>query len=307
VPRRFREQFADFERDQGVQAWPYEERFHPISWIRDRSIEFLDAHANDDAPFCLVASFRYPHAPYNPAERFAALYDPADVEVPTDHWLDMAGMPPRLRAFDKSGWYPRDAFPEPLLRRLIAYYHALVSQIDDAIAGLMRHVDTSNTLVVFTSDHGDYLGHRGRVGKSPWIPVEDLALVPFFAVGAGVPGGRVVESPVAHVDLAATFLAAAGIEAPPALNGAPLQRYFSDPDFGADRAIHCRGDLLMTRRGSLKYFRGESGGDEMLFDLANDPGELVNLASQPERRSEIAALASEMQRVYGAPRDSSRA
>jgi hypothetical protein len=63
----------------------------------------------------------------------------------------------------------------------------------------------------------------------------------------------------------------------------------------------------MTRRGSLKYFRGESGGDEMLFDLASDPGELVNLASQPERRSEIAALASEMQRVYGAPRDSSRA
>jgi arylsulfatase A-like enzyme len=63
----------------------------------------------------------------------------------------------------------------------------------------------------------------------------------------------------------------------------------------------------MTRRGSLKYFRGESGRDEMLFDLANDPGELVNLASHPDRRSDLAVLSSDMQRVYGPPRSPSRA
>jgi len=302
VPPRFRERFADFERNQGAQVWPYEERLHPISWVRDRSIEFLEAHASDDAPYCLVVSFRYPHAPYNPAERFAALYDPAAVEIPTDHWLDMAGMPPRLRAYNRTGWYPRDALPEPVLRRLLSCYYALVSQIDDAVGGLMRHVDTSRTLVVYTSDHGDYLGHRGRIGKSPWIPFDDLALVPFFAVGAGVPGGRVVEPPVAHVDLATTFLRAAGIEPPPGLNGVPLQGHFAEPGSGAERVVHCRGDILMTRRGSLKYFRGENGSDQMLFDLANDPGELVNLAANPDRRSDLAALASDMQRVYGPSR-----
>jgi arylsulfatase len=307
VPQRFRVQFAEFERDQGAQVWPYPERFHPISWVRDRSIEFLEAHATDDTPFCLVVSFRYPHAPYNPAERFAALYDPAGLEIPTDHWLDMRGMPPRLRAFDRSGWYPRDAFPEPVLRRLMAYYYALITQIDDAIGDLMHHVDLSQTLVVFTSDHGDYLGHRGRIGKSPWIPLEDLALVPFFAVGAGVPEGRVVRPPVAHVDLAATFLRAAGIDALPALDGVPLQRHFEEPDSGAQRVIHCRADLLMTRRGSLKYFRGENGSDQMLFDLANDPGELVNLVSDPDRSSDLAALASEMERVYGPPHGASPA
>ena len=302
VPPSLRQQFVEFVRNQGAQIWPYEERFHPISWVRDRSIEFLEARKSGDAPFCLVVSFRYPHAPYNPMERFAALYHPAELEIPTDRWTDMADMPPRLRAFDKSGWYPRDAFPEPVLRRLLAYYYALVTQIDDAIGGLMRHVDTSQTLVVFTSDHGDYLGHRGRIGKSPWIPLEDLARVPFFAVGAGVPEGSVVQSPVAHVDLATTFLRAAGIEAPPGLNGVPLQRHFSEPASGADRIVCCRGDILMTRHGSLKYFRGETGSDEMLFDLASDAGELVNLASRPDRRADLAALASDMERVYGPPR-----
>jgi arylsulfatase A-like enzyme len=171
----------------------------------------------------------------------------------------------------------------------------------------VRLVDTSRTLVVFTSDHGDYLGHRGRIGKSPWIPFEDLARVPFFAFGGGVPEGRVVQLPVAHVDLAATFLRAAGIEAPPVLDGVPLQRHFAEPGSAAERVIHCHGELLMTRRGSLKYFRGESGRDEMLFDLANDPGELVNLASHPDRRSDLAVLSSDMQRVYGPPRSPSRA
>jgi choline-sulfatase len=301
VPPRFRAEFADFESHHGAQIWPYDERFHPISWVRDRSIEFLDAHAGGDAPFCLVVSFRYPHGPFDPAERFAALYDPAAVEIPTDHWTDMAEMPPRLRALDKTGWFPRDAFPEPVLRRLFAYYYALVTQIDDAVGGLMRHVDTARTLVVFTSDHGEYLGHRGRIGKSPWTPFEDLARVPFFAAGANVPEGLVVEPPVAHVDLATTFLQAAGIAAPAALDGVPLQRHFNAPASDAQRDIHCHGNLLMTRRGSLKYFRRENGSDEMLFDLASDPGELVNLASHPDRRADLEALASDMQRVYGPP------
>jgi arylsulfatase A-like enzyme len=301
VPARFREQFADFERHHGAQVWPYEERLHPISWVRDRAIEFLAAKASGKAPFCLAVSFRYPHGPFNPAERFAALYDPADVEIPSDHWTDMAEMPPRLRAQDARGWYPRDAFPERVLRRLFASYYALVTQIDDAVGGLMRHVDRERTLVVFSSDHGDYLGHRGRIGKSPWTPFEDLARVPLFAVGAGVPAGRVVQAPVAHVDLATTFLDAAQGEAPAGLDGLPLQRHFGGSGPGAERTLHCHGNFLMTRRGSLKFYRRPDGSERMLFDLASDPGELVNLASQPQWRSEQAELAREMERVYGAP------
>jgi arylsulfatase A-like enzyme len=302
VPARFRAQFADFERHHGAQVWPYEERLHPISWVRDRAVEFLDAHAGGAEPFCLVVSFRHPHGPFNPAERFLALYDPASVEIPRDRWTDMKDMPPRLRDQDKRGWFPRDAFPEAVLRRVFACYHALVTQIDDAIGGLLRHVDRGRTLVFYTSDHGEYLGHRGRIGKSPWTPFEDLARVPLFAAGAGVPAGRVVKAPVAHVDLAASFLHAAGSPAPAALNGIPLQRHFDEAAAPAPRTLHCHGNFLMTRRGPLKYFRRPDGSESMLFDLASDPGELVNLASHAERRAEIAELASEMDRVYGAPR-----
>jgi choline-sulfatase len=307
IPPAFRDSYAEFERNHGAQPWPYAQRFHPISWVRDRAIAYLGERAARAEPFCLVVSFRYPHGPFNPSQRFAALYDPAAVELPTDHWTDMEGLPPSLRAFADIGWYPRDAFAEPVLRRVLAYYYALVTQIDDAVGAVLRHVDLSRTLVVFTSDHGDYLGERGRIGKHPWLPFEPLVRVPLFAAGAGVPAGQVVTAPVAHVDLAPTFLRAAGVPVPPELDGIALQRYWTEPGFGGRRAVFCHGTFLMTRRGPLKYFRSLAGDSEMLFDLAHDPGELVNLAGQPAWSERRAALAAELDRVYAPPLEDLRA
>jgi choline-sulfatase len=189
------------------------------------------------------------------------------------------------------------------LQKKFAYIHALVSQIDAALGSIMEHVDPRNTLVIFSADHGDYMGHRGRIEKHPWMPFEPVARVPFVAYGAGVPEGVRIRRPVGLVDLAPTFLSAAGVEAPGDLDGEPLQRYLHEPDFGRDRVHYCYGvsELDMVRRDRYKYFRSRVGKAEILIDLAEDPGELRNRAADPTLRDVKLALTSEMDAIWEQP------
>ncbi len=151
-------------------------------------------------------------------------------------------------------------------------------------------MDLSETLVVFTSDHGVYFGERRRLFKDPLIPFDPVARVPLLAAGPGVPEGVRCEPVVSLLDLAPTFVRAAGLEPPDRLDGEPLQRYFADPDAGAGRTVYCYGrdGFDMVRRGDVKYSLSHDGEAEMLFDLASDPGEWRNLAGaekwEPVRR-----------------------
>jgi arylsulfatase len=286
---------------QSMQLWPHDARFHPISWVRDRSIAYLEASKRASEPFCLTASFRYPHPPFDPPRSFAQLYDPRSIEVPTDAWRDMENLPPRLARLDGKGWFPRESKTVNFLRRRFSHYYALITQIDDAVGSIMEHVDLANTLVIFTSDHGVYLGHRGRIDKEPFVPFDDIARVPLFACGYGVPAGRRVANPVGLVDLAPTFLAAAGIEVPEPLDGIPLQNYFDDPTYGADRSVYCTGLTMfnMLRRGQHKYFQSHDHTESMLFDLTNDPRELRNLARDPHWSEAKGSLAEQYGEVQG--------
>ena len=291
---------------KSMQLWPYDARFHPISWVRERSIAYLEDRKKADEPFCLTVSFRYPHPPFDPPPSFAKLYDPRSIHVPTDSWRDMEDLPPKLARLDGKGFFPRESKTVEFLQRRFALYYALITQIDSAVGSIMDHVDPTNTLVFFTSDHGVYLGHRGRIGKHPFIPFDDIARVPFFACGYDVPAGTRTGNTVGLVDLAPTFLTAAGIDVPEALDGVPLQNYFRDARYGEDRPVFCRGLTVfsMLRIGMHKYFRSRDSTEEMLFDLATDPGEVRNLARQPQWSGTKAALAETYLEIKGrAPAD----
>jgi choline-sulfatase len=171
------------------------------------------------------------------------------------------------------------------------------------VGRLVDHIDLANTLVVFVSDHGDYLGKRGQMWKAPTIPFEALARIPFFAFGAGVPPGTRYADPVSLVDLAPTFLLAAGSPIPDDLDGRPLQTCFRDPSSSSDRPVYCFGGagFATVQRHGVKYFRSHDGAEEMLFDLTSDPGELHNLAAQPAWRDHLVALRREMDVVLSRP------
>lgn len=284
----------------GIADWPLDAGQHRISWVRDRAIARLTAR-DDARPFLLVVSFLAPHAPYDPPEPFASMYDPRAQILPTDRWDGLRAMPPGLAAMRRI--FPRSNISPDLLRRALARYLALVSQIDDAIGAIAAHLDLEQTLVLFTSDHGDYLGRRECLLKSPLVPFEAVARVPMFACGAGVPSGLSYPDPVSLVDVAPTFLRAAGVEVPAELDGIALQECFTRSSAAAERATYCFGGdgFDMITRGAVKYFGAHDGDEEMLFDLAADPEEWSNVAADPARRREVMELREAMQRVRARP------
>jgi uncharacterized sulfatase len=288
---------------QGFE-WPHPIDMHPISWVRDRAIEFVQEPAGEGRPFAAIVSFRFPHTPYIPAEPFASMYDPESIEMPVERWEDMEGYVPGLdfepnRLFNRAGRLPA----KPHYQRQVAKYWGLVSQIDAAVGSVVEHLDPSNTLVLFTSDHGGYLGKRGRSLKMPTVPFEALTRVPCFAMGRGVPAGAVYENPVSLVDVAPTFLRAAQLAIPDDLDGRPLQNCFRDPTSGGERPIFCFGGYGFdtVQVGRIKYFRHRDRSDEMLFDLESDPGEWKNLAGDPKWAAARKHLARELDAILSKP------
>jgi SAM-dependent methyltransferase len=173
----------------------------------------------------------------------------------------------------------------------------LIRQLDDAIGAILEEIDLSRSLLFFTSDHGDYAGHRGMLKKAPWIPFDDLARVPMVVAGQGVVGGLRVTSLVQNCDFALTSMDYADVEIPrhtfdtrslrPLLAGHP----------GAQdeaRAVLCATSAgwPMVRRGNLKYVVEERSTSAVLFDVADDPGETTNLLHEPGYRDAVNELSS---------------
>ena len=103
---------------------------------------------------------------------------------------------------------------EDALRIRLTKVRALLRHIDDVIGRIVERFPADRTCVAFTSDHGDYGGHRGLANKVPWIPFDDLLRVPLIVAGPGISGGRRVDSLVQSSDLALTFCDVAAIDVP---------------------------------------------------------------------------------------------
>lgn len=257
-------------------------------------------------PFALGITFPYPHGPYVPAKQFLDLYDQSTIPTPTEHWHDMENLPPELyNPQIYAGNHDAYSLSWSAFQQHIAHYRALCSQMDDAVGAILKHVDLDDTLLIFTSDHGDYQGRRGRLSKIPWTPFDSVVRVPLLIAGAGLPRGLTVEQPVALVDLAPTMLQATGTPIPEGLDGIPLQPYFADSSYAKDRLIHCYGvaHYHMVRWHDQKYFcLNDQGKGEMFFDLRTDPNEWKNLAADPSRQKDKEALRAKWQELIARPK-----
>ena len=181
-----------------------------------------------------------------------------------------------------------EAADEQRLRRFLATVRGLIKHIDDAVGRLVEHLDMASTLVAFTSDHGDYAGHRGLLRKTPWMPFDDLARVPLFYAGHGVEGGRVVPDLVQSYDFALTALDYAGLEpGVEDVDGRSLRPLLAGQPEAADleRSVFCAIGMgwPMIRRGNHKYFVHAQHGSPVLFDLERRS----RRTGQPGRRSAL--------------------
>ena len=183
--------------------------------IRDAAIAWLGRAARErsDKPWCLFVSFVCPHFPLVAPPEFYALYPLDDLPLPrlrAPHEFPDHPVLRKLRAVQDYEDHFRD---ETHVRMAIAAYYGMVSFLDDNIGQVLRALDAGglreDTLVVYTSDHGDNLGSRTFWGKSNMY--EEAVGVPLILRGRGVPRGRRVETPVSLVDGYPTILEAVGV------------------------------------------------------------------------------------------------
>ena len=282
--------------------------WHSSTWIGDRVVERIRA-SPDDQPFLIWASFPDPHHPFDCPEPWSLLHDPATVDLPRHRTPDFTGRPwwheavltgeptgdPRAAAMRKS--YSRiPPQGDDQLREIIANTYGQISLIDHQVGRMLNALWQSgrlqDTIIIYTSDHGDWLGDHGLLLKGP-MHYEGVLRVPLIMAGPGVPGGLSVDAPASTLDLAPTLIDLAGATALLPQHGQSLLPLLAGGP-GRGYALN-EWELLPSRTGialSLRTVRTadakltvdlRSGAGEM-YDLAADPDETVNLFDDPGHR-----------------------
>lgn len=287
------------------RSWQLPEALHYTRWTGERSLAWIDAHAGRDEPFFLWASFHDPHPPYTVSEPWASMYDPADMKIgrltPGEHDRN----PPHFARTqepdpDFSDWHRPFAAhgceshlrdPDEL-RKDMAVYYGMISFLDREIGRLLDKLDelgiAEDTLVIFTSDHGHFLGQHGLVAKGPFH-YEDMLRIPMIVRQPGtVPAGRISNALQSLVDYTPTLLEAAGLPVPGTLQGVSQYAHWCGAEEPARDFVLCENrhnpdmphlqTYVDARYKITVYRRGDYGE---IFDLEEDPGEVRNLWSDP--------------------------
>jgi choline-sulfatase len=267
--------------------------------ITRRAVAWLEARARAaaDKPWALMVSYVSAHPPFSVPQELLDLYRDTDIALPPGYRPDERSEHPAVRHLRKTFAY-RD-LDEPMLRRITIAYYALCAHLDEQIgtvlAALQRLGLADDTRVIYTSDHGEMLGAHGLLGKFNMF--EGSAGVPLIAAGPDVPVGCVVSEPVSHIDLYPTILEAfclpaAGAGHPPHGRSLwPVMRQGSrnDPVFAEYHAAGSKAGSFMLRNGDDKLIY-HVGAPPQLFDLANDPRELNDLAATEEGKAKVIRL-----------------
>ena len=307
------------------QAWRtrLDEFQYPTHFIADRTVDWLRRHVRDaaDSPFALMCSFPDPHHPWTPPGRYWDMYDPDAIEVPRTAtsgaaparhvgWLrdERASGKARLDTPRMFAATPRE------IREIVALTYGMITNIDDRIGMVMaalRELDLErDTVVIFTSDHGDLMGDHGTMLKGP-LHYQGLVRVPFIWKDPAGPAASVRSDLASSMDLGPTVLRRAGIAAPNGVQGIALfdrdgavrpsgrdavlieesqQRAY----VGFDTPVRVR--TLVTDRHRLSLYHAGEWGE--LYDLQADPLEERNLWDEPEaadlRRGLVERLAREL-------------
>ena len=285
--------------------------------VTKETLAFLLEHHDTEAetPWFVCASYARPHSPFTAPGRYIRRYDGQvpPVELPPDYT-------DRLDPYAR-GMIGRECqvlTPEQSLLGREAYY-ACVDFVDDCIGDLLDGLDEAglleNTIVIYTTDHGEMLGRHGLWGKTVYY--EPSMGVPLLMTGPGIREGRFrVDHPISLIDLFPTTCTLAGLPVPEGVDGVDFAGVLADPAAGsAPRGfvlssyyaygVRMRGAAgaeenephnawRAVRDRDWKYVEVE-GGPPILFDLANDPDETVNLAGRPEQAKRCEQM---RERVY---------
>lgn len=320
----------DIGQSPFFQTLPDGTRIHETDLCARYAIDWLGERRKDE-PFCLNLHFNAPHAQYSDISDLYpwppsanGLYE--GVEIPAPRLTDPA-IYEALPEFIKTS-FNRDQFfwccdsPEKYQATMRGHYR-MISGIDNAVGRVLAELDrlrlAENTVVIYTSDNGVYMGERGLAGK--WSHFNESLRIPLIVMDPRAPAtqrGRVVSENVLNVDVAPTILSLADLSIPAAMQGRSLKPQLNgQTDTGREDGFLCehlwnfssipRWEGLRSSRYAYARYIDVQPAYEFLHDLHSDPDELVNLAGSAQHAGvlqEVRTRTDQLIRRYDAARSS---
>lgn len=278
----------------------------------DFAVEFLQSQPKN-RPFFLTVQMGPPHDPYGAPEEYMKLYDAGKL-TPDPSWQAGSESRPVPKAGLRRGPLANRFVPVGGKEEIAAYY-AAITAIDDQVGRLLATLKATgadeNTIILFTSDHGDMLGNHGLRRKRK--PHHESARVPGIIRWPGrVPAGKVVDTLFSHIDIPPTLLALAGHEVPKLMQGADLSRVALGQTTEGPEAVLLQIFVPFSPDGIARPWRGLITRDHtyaryedapwVLFDDAADPHQMKNLAQDPAAaawREKLDAQLAELMQRHG--------
>jgi arylsulfatase len=294
----------DYRDRLGVFEWELPEELHPDVFVGQMAKWWVEERPKVNKPIILQIGFPGPHPPFDALSRYVKPYLGRELPLPAVTEEELQGQPAAMQslrrehlAVDHDAVVHLEHPAKEQLHRQRAAYYANVTMIDEQVGELLSSLNKigylDNTVIIFTSDHGESLGDHGHSQK--WNMYDVVTRVPMIVWGMGgqTKGqGRTVNALVQLMDIGPTVLELAGAERPdgmearsllPALRGETyVERPYVFAEHSRDPILHGTEFMTMIRSREWKLVHFVDDADGQLFDLRQDPGEIRNLWNVPE-------------------------
>jgi arylsulfatase A-like enzyme len=296
-----------------IHEAPFPEGLYSTNFVTERTIEFMETSDAAGSPWMAWCSYPDPHHPLSPPASWLDRHDPAEVELPTTFDDPGEGWPRHLKAIralepsDENFVFPFGPTPEQA-RAAIAATYGMIEFIDDGIGRVLASLDrlgaTDDTIVVFTSDHGDMMGDHGLIMKLG-MHFQGCLRVPMVIHAPGKTPAR-TSSLASSIDLPHTLLDLCGIDDYRGMQGHSLTGLLDDPAASVRDHVLVEEDFPMRAFGpgpplkmrtlisDLGRYTRDTDGQEQLFDLSADPDELVDLTEHDRDSARRAAMVDQL-------------
>lgn len=300
--RRTYRRREDYKEQLGAFVWDLPEDLHSDVFVPDMARYWLETYPGEE-PFFLEIGIPGPHPPYDPTPDYLARYQDKELPLPVIDEAELASQPEALQKLRQQHLsVDHDAvvhLPSPTreqLHRQRAHYYANVSMIDTQVGLLIEALEKrgvlQDTVIIFTSDHGDCLNDHGHSQK--WTMYEESVHVPAIVWAPGrVRGGQVVSDLVSLFDFGPTILELAGLEKLAWMEARSLMPYLTLGDAEArpyvfsehaqDKILDGTEFMTMIRSQRWKLVHFVDSDEGQLFDLEADPREMTNLWADPDK------------------------
>ncbi|MEX0325230.1 MAG: sulfatase [Puniceicoccaceae bacterium] len=296
----------DYNHDH-VGVWNIPVDYHDSTWVGKETTDFIHRQAGAESPWFAWASFQDPHEPHVCPKEWMDRVDPARMDIPEGYregefadrpaFYEEAYYQGNLGSIDDEWGAPcasRRAVLETEASDALQATLGMVAGIDDQIGRILAALESSgqleNTLIIFTSDHGEYHGHHGFWGKG--LPAyEDAQRVPLLIWGPGLgilP--QTTNSLASLIDLPATILDFATVDFPAGMQGVSLAKLLRQEAYAVRDAVLVElrpvadfsQHTLVAGRYKLVVYESLSQGE--LYDLQRDPNQYTNLWNHPDHQ-----------------------